>query len=118
VAGRLAAPGRDPDGSHDPLGDDTPGGCAGCAPRPPSGREDLLEALGAPALPIRVGAVCVYHTFVETAVEALEGSGIPVAAVSTGFPPASRPSRSGSGDPRSVRAGAEEIDVVITRAHA
>ena len=35
---------------------------------------------------ITTGAVCVYHRFVATAVEALEGSGIPVAAVSTGFP--------------------------------
>ena len=33
-----------------------------------------------------MGAVCVYHAMVPTAVRALEGSGIPVAAVSTGFP--------------------------------
>ncbi len=32
------------------------------------------------------GAVCVYHRFVATAVDALAGTGIPVAAVSTGFP--------------------------------
>jgi deoxyribose-phosphate aldolase len=55
---------------------------------------------------------------VETAVAALRGTGIPVAAVSTGFPRASR--RSSSVLPRSARrsrAGAREIDVVITRAH-
>jgi deoxyribose-phosphate aldolase len=82
-------------------------------------REDLLDALGASRLPIRVGAVCVYHTYVETAVEALEGSGIPVAAVSTGFPAGLSPFVQRIGEIRaSVAAGAEEIDVVITRAHA
>ena len=75
--------------------------------------------MGAAQLPIRVGAVCVYHTFVETAVEALEGSGIPVAAVSTGFPAGLSPFAQRLGEIRaSVAAGAEEIDVVITRAHA
>ena len=47
-------------------------------------RADMLEALGMPGL--TVGAVCVYHEMVETAVRALEGIDIPVAAVSTGFP--------------------------------
>src|SRR5688500_7354581 len=46
----------------------------------------LLAALGASRLPIHVAAVCVYHAFVPIAVKALEGSGIPVAAVSAGFP--------------------------------
>ena len=46
----------------------------------------LVEGLGIQELHLTVGAVCVYHAFVETAVKALEGSGIPVAAVSTGFP--------------------------------
>src|SRR5678815_2209565 len=49
-------------------------------------RQDLLEALGAEQLRVKVAAVCVYHEFVSTAVEALAGSGIPVAAVSTAFP--------------------------------
>ena len=63
-------------------GDDTPGRVRRlCAKARRPVREDLLEAMGATQLPIRVGAVCVYHTFVDTAVEALEGSGIPVAAV-------------------------------------
>ncbi|MEY4873245.1 MAG: deoxyribose-phosphate aldolase, partial [Pseudomonadota bacterium] len=44
----------------------------------------MLEKLGLPGL--TVGAVCVYHDMVETAVRALEGTNIPVAAVSTGFP--------------------------------
>src|ERR1044071_7925985 len=49
-------------------------------------RPDILDALGAHELGIKVGAVCLYHAFVTTAVQALQGSGIPVAAVSTGFP--------------------------------
>jgi deoxyribose-phosphate aldolase len=47
-------------------------------------RADLLDGAGRAGL--TVGAVCVYHDMVATAVQALEGSGIPVAAVSTGFP--------------------------------
>jgi deoxyribose-phosphate aldolase len=62
--------------------------------------------------------VCVYHLFVETAVRALEGSGIPVAAVSTGFPAGLSPLPERIAEiHRSVAAGAHEIDVVITRAH-
>ena len=49
-------------------------------------KQDLLDDLGIRSLKITVGAVCVYHALVETAVKALQGSGIPVAAVSTGFP--------------------------------
>ena len=44
-------------------------------------QNELIEKLGIADLRIRVGAVCVYHLFVETAVRALEGSGIPVAAI-------------------------------------
>jgi deoxyribose-phosphate aldolase len=63
--------------------------------------------------------VCVYHALVETAVEALEGSGIPVAAVSTGFPAGLAPFEQRVQEIRaSLAAGAEEIDVVITRGHA
>ena len=49
-------------------------------------REDLLAALGLADDPPTVGAVCVYPTMVAPAVKALEGSGIPVASVATGFP--------------------------------
>ena len=99
--------------------DDTPGRVRRlCAKARRPVRADLLEAMGAEQLPIRVGAVCVYHAFVETAVEALEGSGIPVAAVSTGFPAGLSPFEQRIGEIRaSIAAGAEEIDVVITRAH-
>ncbi len=101
-------------------GDDTPGRVRRlCAKARRPIRDDLLEAMGAAQLPIRVGAVCVYHTYVETAVEALEGSGIPVAAVSTGFPAGLSPFPQRLAEIRaSVAAGADEIDVVISRAHA
>lgn len=100
-------------------GDDTPGRVrrlSAKARRPV--RLDLLEAMGAGKLPIRAAAVCVYHQFVSTALEALEGSGIPVAAVSTGFPAGLSPFEQRLDEIRaSVAAGAEEIDVVITRSH-
>jgi deoxyribose-phosphate aldolase len=100
-------------------GDDTPGRVRRlCAKARRPVRADLLEAMGASQLPIRVGAVCVYHRFVSTAVEALEGSGIPVAAVSAGFPAGLSPLDQRLDEIRaSVAAGAEEIDIVITRSH-
>jgi deoxyribose-phosphate aldolase len=74
--------------------------------------------LGIQKLNIQVGAVCVYHLFVETARKALEGTKIPVAAVSTGFPAGLSPIEERIAEiRRSVDAGAQEIDVVITRAH-
>lgn len=81
-------------------------------------RTELIESLGLSALKPRVGAVCVYHAYVETAVNALKKTGIPVAAVSTGFPHGlnSMPRRIEE-IKDSVAAGAEEIDIVITRAH-
>jgi deoxyribose-phosphate aldolase len=81
-------------------------------------QQDLVQKLGIEGLRIKVGAVCVYHTFVETAVRALEGSGVQVAAVSTGFPAGLSPFNERVAEIlRSVEAGANEIDVVITRAH-
>ena len=100
-------------------GDDTPGRVRRlCAKARQPVSPDLLHQLGAERLPIRVAAVCVYHAFVETAVAALKGSGIPVAAVSTGFPAGLSPFPQRVAEIRaSVEAGAEEIDIVITRAH-
>jgi deoxyribose-phosphate aldolase len=81
-------------------------------------RQDLVNLLGIESLNIRVAAICVYHSFVETALRALEGSGIKVAAVSTGFPAGLSPLDERVAEVRrSVEAGAHEIDVVITRAH-
>ena len=100
-------------------GDDTPGTVERlCAKARRPLRDDLAEALGVSALDIKVGAVCVYHTFVPTAVRALAGSGIPVAAVSAGFPAGLSPLAQRLDEIRaSVEAGAREIDIVITRAH-
>src|ERR1051326_8202637 len=73
-------------------GDDTSGNVRRlCAKARQPVRRDILERLGADGLPIRVGAVCVYNNLIEPAVEALQGSGIPVAAVSTGFPAGQTP---------------------------
>jgi len=81
-------------------------------------QRQLVEGLGIAELHLTVGAVCVYHAFVETAVKALEGSGIPVAAVSAGFPAGLSPLAERVDEiHRSVEAGAQEIDIVITRAH-
>ena len=81
-------------------------------------RRDLLEAAGFGDRPLTVAAVCVYHAFVGAAVEALAGSGIPVAAVSTGFPAGLSPFAERVAEIHaSVAAGASEIDIVITRAH-
>ncbi len=81
-------------------------------------QRQLVEGLGIEELHLTVGAVCVYHLFVETAVKALDGSGIPVAAVSAGFPAGLSPLAERVEEiRRSVEAGASEIDIVITRAH-
>ena len=100
-------------------GDDTPGNVLRlCAKARRPLRPDLVEALGVGHLDIKVGAVCVYHALVPTAVAALEGSGIPVAAVSTGFPAGLSPFAQRLEEVQaSVAAGAQEIDIVITRAH-
>jgi deoxyribose-phosphate aldolase len=81
-------------------------------------QQELVQKLGVESLNIKVAAVCVYHRFVETARRAIEGSGIHVAAVSTGFPTGLSPFEERLNEiRRSVEAGADEIDVVITRAH-
>lgn len=81
-------------------------------------QREILEKLGAGNVEVKVAAICVYHLFVETAVRALEGSGVKVAAVSTGFPAGLSPIAERVGEIRkSVEAGAQEIDIVITRAH-
>ena len=89
-----------------------------CAKAKQPVREDILEKLGFGERTIHTGAICVYHRFVATAVEALEGSGIPVAAVSTGFPAGLIPHDLKLKEiEASVRDGAQEIDIVITREH-
>src|ERR1700677_3631586 len=81
-------------------------------------QHDLAKRLKIEELEIKVAAACVYHRFVETAVQALAGSGVRVAAVSTGFPAGLSPVEERVAEiRRSVEAGADEIDIVITRAH-
>ncbi|HEU5336854.1 MAG TPA: deoxyribose-phosphate aldolase [Terriglobales bacterium] len=79
---------------------------------------ELARHLGVEQLEVKVAAVCVYHRFAETALRALEGSGVRVAAVSTGFPAGLSPLEERIAEiRRSVETGVQEIDVVITRAH-
>ena len=100
-------------------GDDTPGNVLRlCAKARNPVRQELLDALGASELDLKVGAVCVYHNLVPVAVEALQGSGIPVAAVSTGFPAGQITFEQKLEEiEASIKAGAREIDIVISRAH-
>ncbi|MGR3615025.1 MAG: deoxyribose-phosphate aldolase [Paracoccaceae bacterium] len=96
-------------------GDDTRGRVRRlCAKARQPVRADILAALDMQGL--TTGAVCVYHDMIETAVEALEGTGIPVAAVSTGFPAGLSPFHLRVAEiEESVKAGAHEIDIVISR---
>lgn len=76
----------------------------------------LLDALGMG--PITTGAVCVYHDMIEAARQALTGTNIPIAAVSTGFPAGLSPLELRIKEiEMSVAAGATEIDIVISRRH-
>ena len=89
-----------------------------CAKAKQPVQQSMMKQLGLEDFHLKVAAVCVYHNFVETALHALEGTGINVAAVSTGFPTGLSPLAERVGEiRRSVNAGAQEIDVVITRAH-
>jgi deoxyribose-phosphate aldolase len=100
------------------AGDDTPGKVRRlCQKARRPVRRDILQGLGVDDLNITTAAVCVYHNLIETAVSELEGSGIPVAAVSTGFPAGQIPLPLKLAQVQeSVAAGAEEIDIVISRA--
>ena len=97
--------------------DDTPGRVERlCAKARHPLRQDIVDGLGVAGLDIHPGAVCVYHTFVKTAVKALEGTNIPVAAVSTAFPHGLAPFETKIKEiEASVADGAKEIDIVIER---
>lgn len=99
-------------------GDDTPGRVARlCAKARQPVRPDILEKIGFNR-PLTVGAVCVYHDMIDPALKALKGSGVPIAAVSTGFPAGLSPFALRLQEIKeSVKAGAAEIDIVITRRH-
>jgi len=100
-------------------GDDTPARVRRlCAKARQPVRQDILDVLGMGDVNLTTGAICVYHEMIETAVEALDGSGIPVAAVSTGFPAGLSPFHLRIREiEESVKAGAKEIDIVISRRH-
>jgi deoxyribose-phosphate aldolase len=98
-------------------GDDTPARVRGLChdARRPIGTE-TLKALGVPDRSLTTAAVCVYHRMLEPALETLEGSGIPVATVSAGFPHGLSPLPVRLAEiEASVAAGALEIDTVIPR---
>lgn len=101
------------------AGDDTAGRVHRlCAKARRPVREDILEALGLADANITTGAVCVYPTMVPHAVKALQGSGIPVASVATGFPAGLTPLPQRLAEIHyAVGEGAAEIDIVITREH-
>jgi deoxyribose-phosphate aldolase len=68
-----------------------------------------------PDLP-HVAAICVYPTHVATARRHLEGSGVKVAAVATGFPSGQYDISTRLAETRlAVEQGADEIDMVISR---
>jgi len=100
------------------AGDDTPGKVKRlCRKARQPVRKDILAGLGVAELNIHTGAVCVYHNLIEVAARELKGSGIPVAAVSTGFPAGQIPPELKLAQVQaSVAAGASEIDIVISRA--
>jgi len=98
-------------------GDDTPSNVQRlCAKAKSPVRLDILEAMGMKDESIHVGAVCVYHNFIKEAVKGLEGSSIPVAAESTGFPAGNIPLKERIKQIEiSVAAGTKEIDIVVSR---
>lgn len=101
------------------AGDDTPGNVTRlCAKAKDPVRKDILDSLGFGDSALHVGAVCVYHQLIPAAQKALGASGIPIAAVSTGFPAGQNPMDLKIKEIKaSVKAGATEIDIVISRAN-
>jgi len=99
------------------AGDDTRGNVIRlCAKAKAPVRADLLKAMDMDKAGIHVGAVCVYHNLIPYALEALEGTSIPIAAVSTGFPAGNISLKEKIHQIKaSVSAGATEIDIVISR---
>ena len=71
-----------------------------------------LAAL-ARAAPVRPACLCIWPRFIRVALEALDGSGIPVCAV-TNFPAgAALPDAAAAETAAAVAAGAQEVDVVF-----
>jgi deoxyribose-phosphate aldolase len=102
------------------AGDDTAGRVRRlCAKARNPVNRDTLAQLGVGDLELTTAAVCVYHEMLPTALKALAGSRVELAAVSTGFPAGLSPLDIRLAEIRaSVAAGATEIDIVISRRHA
>lgn len=100
------------------AGDDTPGRVLRlCQKAKNPVRREILGTFGMEDMGLTTGAVCVYHSMVPEAAKVLKGS-VPIAAVSTGFPAGLAPMETRLEEiRRSVEAGADEIDIVVTRAH-
>jgi deoxyribose-phosphate aldolase len=100
------------------AGDDTPGRVERlCMKAMRPLRSDLVEALGLQDRNLMTGAVCVYHEMIQHADKVLKGR-LPIAAVSTGFPAGLTSMETKVREVElSVAAGAQEIDIVITRQH-
>jgi deoxyribose-phosphate aldolase len=101
------------------AGDDTPGRVERlCDKAKHPLRDDLKAALGLDGYDLHTGAVCVYPAMVATAAKALRGTNVPVASVATGFPAGQTPlSQRLAEIEYAVGEGADEIDIVISRAH-
>ncbi len=97
-------------------GDDTAGRVARLCAKALSPLEpETLAALGLEGIPLTVGAVCVYPAQIRPAVLHLRGL-VPVASVATGFPAGQTfPEIKLKEIDLAIRAGAREIDVVISR---
>ena len=90
-------------------GSDTPGKAAALASK--AIRPDPSD----PTIP-SVAAVCVYPNLVPAVRARVEGTGVKVAAVATGFPSGQYPTQIKVADVRSaLELGADEIDMVIDR---
>jgi deoxyribose-phosphate aldolase len=90
-------------------GSDTPGKVAALCSKA------IRPDPGDPTIP-SCAAICVYPNLVPVARERLEGTGVKVAAVATGFPSGQYPTALKIADVRSaVELGADEIDMVIDR---
>ena len=78
---------------------------------------NILNSLELEKENILVGAVCVYHNLVSHAKKQLQDK-LPIAAVSTGFPAGLSSFETRKKEiTNSIKAGADEIDIVINRAY-
>ncbi len=77
----------------------------------------ILNSLELEGENVLVGAVCVYHNLVSHAKKQLQDK-LPIAAVSTGFPAGLSSFETRKKEiTNSIKAGADEIDIVINRAY-